>query len=488
MYHPPSKRKQLTQRIVTYSFMTVATLGLVTMLVFIMLGYQFDNGDGKIEQGGLMQFDTQPNGADVTIDGTSFGTRTPSKSTVSSGQHYVTMSRSGYDTWRKSVSVEPGSVLWLSYARLIPNKLTPANVAEFSTVSSTAVSTDSKWMVVKEAPETPVVRLADLSRDTVKVTNLTLPEESYTHPAEGKTQAFILDKWDVASRYVLVKHVYDDDKIEWLVVDTQDASKTVNVTKLLDINASKLIFSGSNSKVMYAQTGTDVRKLDLGAATLSRPLISNVAEFTTYDRSMLTYTTLRDAATGKRSVGYYEDGADAPHDIRTFTDDGTPLLHVALGKYFGDMYEAVAYGDTVTVYKGDLPEGKNDKPLGEVAKMAMSGGAQYLSMKTNGRFTVAQNGAMDKVYDLELKKETTMTLKGSAPVTLETKWIDDYMPWSDRDGTLRLYEFDGANQHDIMPVAPGFTATLSPNDKYLYGVNKAANGTFHLERVQMILS
>lgn len=487
MYHPPSKRKQLIQRIVTYSFMTVATLGLVTMLVFIMLGYQFDNGDGKIEQGGLMQFDTQPNGADVTIDGVSFGTRTPSKSTVSSGQHYVTMSRSGYDTWRKSVTVGPGSVLWLSYVRLIPNKLTPANVTELSSVSSTAVSTDTKWMAIKEDPATPVVRLADLSRDNVKVTNLTLPEDMYTHPSEGKNQSFTLDKWDAGSRYILVKHVYDGDKIEWLVLDTQDASKTVNVTKLLDINASKLIFSGSNSKVMYAQTGTDVRKLDLGAATLSRPLISNVAEFTTYDRSMLTYVTLRDAATGKRSVGYYEDGADAPHEIRSFTDDGALSLHVALGKYFGDMYEAVAYGDAVTLYKGDLPKEKNDKPLTQVAKMTLPGGTQYLSIKTNGRFVVAQNGATYKVYDLELKKETTTTLKGTTPVTNEIKWIDDYMPWSDRDGTLRLYEFDGMNQHDIMPVTSDLSATLSPNGKYLYGISKAANGTFHLERVQMIL-
>jgi hypothetical protein len=238
---------------------------------------------------------------------------------------------------------------------------------------------------------------------------------------------------------------------------------------------------------MYAQIGTDVRKVDLGAATLSRPLISNVAEFTTYDRSMLTYTTLRDAATGKRSAGYYKDGADKPHEIRTYTDDGTAPLHVALGKYFNDMYEAVAYGDSVTLYKGDLPEGKNDKPLSEVAKMAMPGGSQYLSIKTNGRFTVAQNGGTYKVYDLELKKETTTTLKGDAPVVSETKWIDDYMPWSDRDGMLRLYEFDGMNQHDIMPVAPGFNATLSPNAKYLYGISKAANGTLHLERVQMIL-
>jgi hypothetical protein len=60
--------------------------------------------------------------------------------------------------------------------------------------------------------------------------------------------------------------------------------------------------------------------------------------------------------------------------------------------------------------------------------------------------------------------------------------------WSDRDGTVRLYEFDGANQQDIMQVQPGFEAALSPNSKYLYGITKASDGSYHLTRVKLILS
>ena len=62
MYHQPSKRKLLIRRIVSYGFMTVAVVVLVTVLVFVMLGYRYNGNDGKIEQGGLVQFDTQPNG------------------------------------------------------------------------------------------------------------------------------------------------------------------------------------------------------------------------------------------------------------------------------------------------------------------------------------------------------------------------------------------------------------------------------------------
>lgn len=488
MYHPPSKRKLLIQRVVTYTFMTIATLALVIVLVFIMLGYQFNGGDGKIEQGGLVQFDSRPNGASVTIDGTPFGTRTPSKTTLTSGQHFVTIGRSGYGTWQKSVNVVPGSVLWLNYARLLPSKLTPANVADFAAVSSTASSPNSKWMAVIQEPSSPLIKLSDLSADTVKTTDLTIPESLYTHPSEGKTQSFTLEKWDLSSRYLTVKHMYDDGKLEWLVVDTQDVEKNKNVTKLLDIDASKLVFDNGNSHIMYAQIGTDIRKIDLNAATLSRPLVSDVAEFSLYDRSTIVYSTNRNAETGKRSVGYYANGADQPVTIRSYTDDGQAPLHLAFGKYFNETYEAINYGNAVDVLKGDLPKKDADsKDLHEVAKMAMPGGAQFISTVNDGRFIVAQSGATYKVYDLELKKETTTTLKGTAEVTKQLNWLDAYNVWSDRDGMLRLSEFDGDNQHDVMPVAPGFSVTLSPDAKYIYGISKSSDGVFHLERVRIVL-
>jgi hypothetical protein len=488
MYHQPSKRKQLIRRIASYGFMSLAVVVLVTVLVFVMLGYRYNGNDGKIEQGGLVQFDSQPNGANVTIDGKLFSTRTPSKSTLTSGSHAITIGRSGYNTWEKTVGVVPGSVLWLNYARLVPTNLPTENVADFSTVSSTSVSTDNKWMAIKEKPETPEITLADISSDKITTAKLSIPADLYTQPAQGKTQSFSLSDWDAGSRYLIVKHIYNGNQAEWLVVDTRDASLTKNVTKLLDIDAAKLVFSGNDSNILYAQIGSDVRKINMSAATLSRPLVSHVAEFSIFDQTTIVYTTSFDATTKTRSVGYYKDGDPTSYVIRSFNDDGKKQLHIALGRYFGDMYEAVAYGDTVTVLRGDLPTTPTQAAkLKELATATIKGGAKYLSIKTEGRFIVAQNGATYTTYDLELKKETTTKLKGSAAVTKKLEWIDGYMLWSDQNGTLRLYEFDGANQHDIMPVAPGYEVTLSPSEKYLYGIVKDG-AAYHLERVQMILS
>jgi hypothetical protein len=491
MYHPPSKRKQLMQRILVYGFMSAATLGLVAVLVSVMLGYQFNRSDGRIEQGGLVQFDSRPTGGNVTIDGTSFGSQTPSKTTMTSGQHFITIERSGYKKWQKSVAVVPGSVLWLNYAHLIPNDLKPVDVATLKGIGTSIASPDDKWMAISEDPASANIRLADVSGETVKTSSIDIPTDKYTHPSADKVQSFTIEKWDPESRYVLVKHLYDDAKTEWVIVDTQNASQTKNLTTLLSVDASKVMFSNGNSQVLYAQIGSDVRKIDLGAATISRPLVTNVADFSLYDRSLITYATLLDPATKTRSIGYYQDGADKPQVVRTYTDDGAAPLHFVVSKYFGDTYMAIAYGGIISVIKGDLPTEKTTSAsaLRVTATMTMPDGAnvQYLSILTNGRFVVAQTGATYDVYDVELQKPTSTILKGTSEFTKEIGWLDSYTLWGDRDNMLRMYEFDGANQHDIMPVVSGQGVALSPNAKYLYGISKSADGQFHLSRVKLIL-
>ncbi len=476
------------KRIVTYAFMSVAVVVLVTILVFVMLGYRYAGG-GRIEQGGLVQFDSQPNGADVTIDGTKFGTNTPSKTTLASGTHTITINRGGYQPWRKTVNLVAGAVLWLNYARLIPSQLSPENVADFPAVAGATSSPDQKTMTVIEKADAPVIQMADVSGDAIKTSVFTLPDDSYTHPDAGKSQVFTLEDWDAGSRYFLVKHTYNDTQTEWLLVDSQNAANTKNISRIFDIQASKVIFSGNDSHVLYGLIGTDVRKIDVAGATLSRPLVTHAADFSIFDQTTIVYSTVYDATTGTRTVGYYEDGAQNATPIKVIRDDGTPSLHIALGRYFGDMYTAIADGNTVTITTGDLPTANTPTPKQQtVTTLSVPGGVQYLSIRTEGRFVMMQTQGTFITYDLELKKQTTTTIVGSTPITRELGWIDTYMPWSDRDGMLRLYEFDGANQHSIMPVVPGMAVDLSQNGKYLYGIGKSNDGVYHLERVRLNLS
>lgn len=490
MYRPPSKRVQIIQRVAIYTTMSVAVTVLVGVLVFFLLGYQINRADGRIEQGGLVQFDTRPSGADVTIDNKSLGSRTASRKTMASGQHFITMQREGYQTWQKSVDVVPGSVLWLTYARLIPQDLKTANVGSFVSLSDTLVSPNSETMAIKEDASTPLIQLADLTNDDVKLTKLEIPAASYTPPAADKSQTFSLEKWNPSNRYLLVKHTYDDNKVEWLVVDTDNVTETKNVTSLLGIDASEIVFSPNNSSQLYAMVDSAVRKIDLGATTLSGPLVANVAEFSIYDNDTILYVSRPDTTTAMRSVGYFDEGSAKPRTLRSYNDDGSLSLHLAVGKYFDDRYVAISYGHMVEIMKGSLSrsDAASASAFSSVATMALSSDVQYLSIVTNGRFVVAQEAGAYTVYDIELKKTTTTALEGTAPIApTELRWLDPYTVWSDRTSKVRIYEFDGANQHDLMSVLPGYSVTYSPNGKYLYGMTQSGDSKYHLTRTRMIL-
>ena len=488
MYRKPSKRKQIIQRITVYTVMITAIAALVTVLVFIMLGYQFNRSVGKIEQGGLVQFDSRPNGANVSIDGRMLGTRSPSKSTISAGTHAISIERDGYKAWQKSVEVIPGSILWLNYARLIPNDIAIETALDLAPVSSSAVSPDKKIMAIKENPAEPAIRLVDISQDTIKSRSISLPASSFTAPAAGKPQAFTLENWDSGSRFMLVKHTFNDDQAEWLVVDSENVGATKNVTKLLDVAISTVRFSGENSKILYAQINGDIRKIDLEAATLSRPLATNVAEFSLYDKTTVAYVTHIDPSAKTRSVGYFKDGSEKPVILKTYSDDGRAPLHLVMSRYFNETYVTITYGDAIEIFKGDLPTGVIDSASrSPYAVAALPGGTQHLSATAKNRFITAQQGATYVVYDAELNKTTKTTLKGSTDVTKPVQWLDDYMIWSDRDNMVRFYEFDGTNQHDIMLVVPGYSVSLNPSGKYVYGFVKVNDNLYRLTRARLIL-
>ena len=453
-----------------------------------MLGYKFDRSARTLEQGGLVQLNSIPSGAALTIDSARLSATTSTKTTLRPGQHSITMSRNKYNSWQKTVDIKSGTILWLNYARLIPSELPVESVATLPALTSSLTSPNRKWIAMTTEKASPVVTLFDISSDTVKSASLSLPESILTMPEDNTNQTFIASLWSSSSRYLLVEHQYDDKK-EWIVVDTEDVTKSKNITTLFDVTVSSIKFSQSDDRILYVLMNGDVRKMDIEAATISAPLVRSVAEFSFYDKSTIIYTTTADQATKSRSVGYRNDDASEPRVVRTYSDDGLLPLHISINKYYSQTYVALAYGNTVEILTGSLPRSDSEDALAlkAVATMSTSDPIGFLSSRTDGRFFVAQHDKSFSVYDLELQKATTTLLAGENPQEKELGWIDGYSLWRNVNNKLRIYEFDGANQHDILPIATGQNPALAPNGKYFYAPHSDEVGVIHLSRVRLIL-
>ena len=491
MYHQPSKHKQLLQRIAIYTIMTLSVILLVVVLVFFMRGYRFDTKGGRIEQGGLVQLVSQPSGASVTIDGRSFGSRTTAKTTMNTGEHVISMQRTGYLPWQKTVSVKAGEVLWLNYARLIPKERPVETVADLDTPVSSLVSPNSKWMIIASKKPSENFKLIDLSQNDIEPVSLDLPEELITDSADASKSSLSVTSWDFSNHHVLVRHAYITDngkkKNEWLVIDTQQPEKSANITTALGIDPSTVVFSSATNRQVYALVNGTVRRIEVESRTMSGPLVSQVESFKV-TRKALFYTTLRDAKTGVRSVGYLSGNSVKPRTIRSFTDDGKKQLNIVSGDYFDQTYTAISYGDTIEIMKGELPRSDSSVALSLSLQTTITtpSPVNFLNYRLGGRFIVAQTDNAFIVHDAELAKTTTTPIKGESVQATELHWLDGFHVWSDQGGVLRMYEFDGANQHELMSVAPGFDAALSPSGAYLYAVTADDSG-YRLSRVRMIL-
>lgn len=490
MFKRLTKKQQLVRRIVVYIVMVAAVVVIVSGTILFILGYRLDSDKGRLEQGALIQFDSKPNGADVLIDGKSINSNTPSKQSIIAGAHSFMVSRDNYETWTKNVTVKAGTLTWLDYIRLVPKNLKTESVSSYTTIVGEKASPDNKWLLVQEKADTPSFQLVDLRSAQIKSSNIALPTPVYSEATTPNIQhSFTIQSWDDNGRYVLIKHTYAD-KSEYIIVDTQNVVASVNVSRLLSISLTDAKLSGTSGNVLYGLSidGT-IRKLDVSAATISRPLVSNVKSFEIYNVNIISYVATDSANPTHQVAGLYRDGDTDPRVLDVVTTAAVPL-HIALTQYHGSDYVAISEGPKVTILRGRYPAAGDttNASLERFAQFTSASAVDQLSFSAEGDYLIAQSGLKFIGYEIEYMRYTASTISANEKTARPLTWLDNAYLWAVYDGYLSIREFDGTNSHVIMPMEPSFDATLSQNGRFLYGIAKSTDGTYQLQRVQLILN
>lgn len=465
--------------------MTLSVLVIVTILMLIILGYSFNRQDGRLEQGGLLQFASTPSGATITVDGIQTSSRTPSKVNVDAKSHHVQMTLTGYRPWQKTIDVQAGGIGWLSYTRLVPTDIKTETVRSFANLAASKESDDRKWILVQEDAASSIFTLVNIESDTPRFSTITIPESALT---KATTQSFSIESWSDNSDRFLVKHSYDEGKVEWISVYRQNPTESVNITTMFGIAATSLLYGERDGSTLYALADDGVvRKLDISNQSLSGPLVENVAELNVYGTDTILFVSKPDNLNAQSVyAGYRTQNMDTPQTIHTYPE-GSVGVHISLGEYYGKRYVVATHNLVMSIHVGTLPRNDTAAKLDLVASVDLPEPAKRLMLGKNGRLAVAETTNAYTTYDIELNKKDTTTFTRLAAVDRPLQWIDSYIIASDRENTIRLYEFDGANQQDIMPVIEGQAISLTGNEKYLYGFTTTEAGPA-LSRARMVLA
>ncbi|GEM_PF-186684 len=485
MYKRPTKQQMLRQRITMLVVMVFSILFLVTAVILSILGYRLDGDNGRLEQGALVQFDSLPSAARISVDGQPTSLQTPNKRSVIAGVHSFMFEKQNYRTWSKTLDLAAGTLTWLDYVRLVPNQLKPGVVREYDTVSAVKASPDVRTMLVQTDSSRPVFERVDIRDRDVRTNTLVLPAELYAQSTdETATHRFTMDSWDVGGRYILVRHDVAETS-EWLVVDTESVGRSQNVSRLLGITVTDLKFSGTSGSVLFGLTDNILRKIDLSSATISRALVPNVTSFSLYDTNIITYVG-RDVSSGLPVAGIYRDGDAEPVVLRTASTPETALA-VATTRHYNDRYLAIAEDRSVSVLRGNYPTSKSAVAnLEVVEEFETTGAISVFSFSPDGDYLLAQSGARFASYEVEYDRLNRAALSDDAAAVHTLRWLDEAYVWTVIDGMLSTREFDGNYAHELLPAVVGFDVTISQNGRYVYAVTQTPSG-YALQRVTMIL-
>jgi hypothetical protein len=333
---------------------------------------------------------------------------------------------------------------------------------------------------VMTKPAEPVLTFVDVTGDDPKQTTLTIPADVVP---QNKQVTYAVSTWANDSDRIIVTASYDS-VVERLLVDRRDASKTVNISKSYDSTIVEATFDPRSSERIITRTkNNEVRIIDTASKSLSSVIARNVTAMSLYENDAILL--VQKVAEGGQSIGYVSLGSSEVRELKRIDSDEKTTF--AIAKYFYEPYLSVAVGNQLDVYKVDsLPSSRSEDPISmtNIYSDMLPETVDYLSMRTSGRFVVAQYSGGVQTYDLELKNQSLTSFKSTNPT--ELRWLDKYHFYVTTGTELQVMEFDGANAHVIAQTATTFDATQSDDGTFIYSFVKNDTG-FALQRSRMIL-
>ncbi len=446
------KRIQTIRLLVTEVIMVIAVFAIVTVLLFFAMGYKVDR-NGEFSQSGLIQLNSFPSGAVVEIDDEILPIRTELNRLISSGNHSVRLTKVGYDSWEKEVSIESGILLKITYPRLFFWDREAEKIREYTSDISFFSANKNRDKVLYGIDSNTEWILLDLLGGDVEETKIDVSQIM-------EQRQLISVKWNNNSDKVLLETSKNGEK-EWIVLYLKKLEKSVNISQSFGMNFSQVDFMNDNGERIIAVENGNLRTMTISEKTISNILANNIAVFY-YNDNQTVYLT-----NGKDLI-VFQDGAE-DSVLASFSPETN--IQFVLGTYLGKRYLMAAEGNNVTIYKGDfLAEGAKLSDLESVASVDLANAPATLEIHANGEFYVAKNGKDFMVFDAELTKVSRFSVESDY-----SYFLDDYLVGTIVDEKLVVRDFDGTNMREITNATSN--AFISKDNKYLYYLKKDRGNT-----------
>lgn len=455
-----ARRKNL-RLIITEAIMVLTVVITVTILALIVSGYWL-NSSFEVERQGMLQISSVPTDAIVSVDGESpWFQHTNTSKVLTSGEHEIALTKNGYDSWTKKITIREGLLYRLNYPRLFLQNRFKENVFDDGTSNFTTVSPNHKLLLL--AYNTTNWDLIDLNNEKIEAKTLDIAKAfGITTQKEHKAELFdykiLSADWDADSNHILFKIQNNDGEISWVLFDVKNPDNSLNITKEFAADFTEVKIMGGSSSELLVVRNNNLHKINVSNKHISAVIVPNVQSFDHFGSEIVFVASTSDLEESDEIpedseyyVGLIESGNDKINPLIP----ATKTTKILLSEFYGEKYITAIEDQALTLYKKEKMEKIFSDNLAFVPAATKIG--------HDGEFVFMNSDTEVATLDME-----AMLIRAWELPSTNYGWLDNNMVYAVSDGTLNVYDFDGLNHRQLANSVSDRFPVVITEDKWLY--------------------
>ena len=456
-----SKRFQSAKIIISESVMVLAVVVTVVVLAFVVSGYWL-NADFEVERQGMLQISSVPTGAHISIDQETLSwlSVTNTSKVLSSGEHVITLTKDGYDTWTKTINITEGLLYRLHYPRLFLANRLAESVSDIGATNRIAVSPDrSRAVLINNTSEWSLMELNSESprRSSIDISKL-FPEiivNDDTHIGFFSGEV-IEASWDGIGAHLLLK-IKKADTIEWVILDVDNPERSINLTKEFGADFDHIEIYDRSANNLLAVRNHNLHRINLSNKSISAVLVKNVIDFDHLGDEIF-FSAQHDAnlaETGQYYIGHLK-GDNEIEDLKQFPSPAK----IVVSKFYENTYITTLVENDVIMYRYD---GKKSE---ENLRQTLSFSPDHIQVGHHGEFIIFSKDNTIATLDMEANLVREWKVDGET-----FGWLDNDMVYSIHDASLIVYDYDSLNRRELSHNVSAHYPVFITDDKWMYYVS-----------------
>lgn len=473
---PQKKRSTAIRLSIGHFLMALIVIFGTYLLVYQAYGFGVDRKTGQVIQNGLVFFDSAPDKARLFLNGEEQKFQTNTRQALAAGDYEVEMRKDGYRTWKRSFTLEGGTVERFMYPLLIPEKLEKTEVQALPTIPSIGFqSPDRRWVLLSQGGTLGSFSQYDLNNlkdGKPPIATVAIPAALLN--AAGANHILSMVEWSNDNRHVLLKHVFDGGT-EFIMFNRDDPGSSINVNQLLGQSPADVSLRDKQYDKLYLhQADGSLLTADLKSKAAA-PLLSGVLSYKSHGSDMLLYAAAVPGDATKARVSLREG-------TKTYVLRDIPLtknIPLELATYDNDWYVIIGSdGEQKTyVYHNPLDDLKANDPSDPlpISSLKSTGQITTISFSQNARFIMVNSGQHFSVYDFEKSRQYRYDISDPIEAAVKPVWMDGNRIVIRSNGQSVIFDYDGTNQQTLLPNENGLPIFFDRDYEMLYTVSGASN-------------